>query len=181
MNDDVHPPSAQGGNKIVSLSAAILAVLAALGTLFAHHRSISSLSLKNAAILAQARASDTYSAYEAKQIRYNIYQALLASKIVRSAESRRRLEEVAESERETSPAVLAKARALEARSAMDDERSEAVLKSYELLQFAATAFQIAIILVSISALAAARLLLPAGFAVSGLGIVLFVAGLLQGR
>ena len=64
----------RSGNKLVSLAAAIIAVLAALGTLFSHHRSIAALSAKNQAILTQARATDTYNAYEAKQIRYNIYQ-----------------------------------------------------------------------------------------------------------
>ncbi len=61
---------ASHGNRLVSLAAAIIAVLAALGTLYSHHRSISALSVKNAAILTQARATDTYNAYEAKQIRY---------------------------------------------------------------------------------------------------------------
>jgi hypothetical protein len=181
MNHDaphVAPPS---GNRLVSLSAAILAVLAALGTLFAHHRSISALSVKNQAILAQARATDSYNSYEAKQIRYNIYQALLASQIVTNADSRSRLKVVAEHERTTSPTVLEKARRLEDQAARDDDRSEAFLRSYERLQFAATAFQIAIVFVSISALAGGRFLLPAGFLLSGLGLVLFVTGLLQAR
>lgn len=119
MNPD--GAQAQNGNRIVSLSAAILAVLAALGTLFAHHRSISALSVKNHAILAQARATDSYSSYEAKQIRYNIYQALLASEIVTNAESRARLKTVADHERATSPSVLEKARRLEDEAAKDDD------------------------------------------------------------
>lgn len=171
----------QRENRIVSLAAAILAVLAALATLFAHHRSISALSVKNQAILAQARATDAYNSYEAKQIRYNIYQALLASRIVTNAESRERLTSVAERESTTSRSVLEKARRLEVESAENDEHSENFLKAYERLQFAATAFQIAIVFVSISALAGARFLLPAGFLLSGLGLVLFVTGLLQAR
>ena len=43
----------RGGSKLVSLAAAIIAVLAALGTLFSHHRSISALTAKNEAILTQ--------------------------------------------------------------------------------------------------------------------------------
>ena len=178
---DAGSVDAHDSNRIVSLSAAILAVLAALGTLFAHHRSISALSVKNQAILAQSRASDSYNAYEAKQIRYNIYQALLAGQIVTNSQSRARLESVAQRERTTSPAVLEKARNLEDQAARDDDRSESFLRSYERLQFAATAFQIAIVFVSISALAAARFLLPAGFVLGALGMVLFVTGLLQAR
>jgi len=180
VNEDASAP-ARGGKPIVSLLTAILAVLAALGTLFAHHRSISALAVKNAAILAQARASDTYNSYESKQIRYNIYRALLASDLVRGAETKARLTAVAEQEHGSSPAVLEKARALEDQSVRDDERSETILKSYETLQFATTAFQIAIVLVSISAFAGTRLILPLGCVLSGVGLVLFLAGLLQSR
>jgi hypothetical protein len=170
-----------GGNRLVSLAAAIIAVLAALGTLFAHHRSIAALSVKNQAILTQARATDTYNAYEAKQIRYNIYQAWLSSDLVRNAASRAHLESVAEDERASSPAVLGKAKSLEEQAARDDERSETILKSYETLQFATTMFEISIVLVSISALAGARLFLPLGCGISVVGLVLFILGLLQSR
>jgi hypothetical protein len=169
------------GSRLVSLAAAIIAVLAALGTLFAHHRSISALSSKNQAILTQARASDTYNAYEAKQTRYNIYRALLASDLVRKAETRARLESVAESESVSAPPVLQRAKDLEKQALHEDERSDQIMKSYETLQFATTAFEISIVLVSISALAGARLLLPLGCVLSAFGLVLFVTGLVQGR
>ena len=42
--------------RLLSLAAAVIAVLAALGTLFSHHRSITALAVKNEAILTQARA-----------------------------------------------------------------------------------------------------------------------------
>ena len=96
-------------------------------------------------------------------------------------QSRARLESVADHERVTSPTVFEKARRLEDEAAKNDDRSQTYLESYEQLQFAATSFQIAIVFVSISALAAARFLLPAGFLLSALGLVLFVTGLLQAR
>jgi hypothetical protein len=169
------------GNRLVSLAAAIIAVLAALGTLFAHHRSISALSSKNQAILTQARATDTFNAYEAKQIRFNIYRALLASDLVRKAETRTRLESMADSESASAASVLQRAQDLEKQALHADERSEQILKSYETLQFATTAFEISIVLVSISALSGARLLLPLGCALSAFGLVLFTMGLVQGR
>lgn len=168
-------------SRLVSLAAAIIAVLAALGTLFAHHRSISALSAKNQAILTQARASDTYNAYEAKQIRYNIYRAILSSELVRNGENRARLESVAASEQSSAPAVLQRAKALEAQSTRDDDRSESILKSYETLQFATTLFEISIVLVSISALARSRIYLPLGCSLSGFGLALFAIALLQAR
>lgn len=172
---------ANQGSRLVSLAAAVIAVLAALGTLFAHHRSISALSAKNQAILTQARASDTYNAYEAKQIRFNIYRALLASDLVKDPQKKTQLESVAHSESATAPAILDQAKTLERQALEEDERSVGILKSYELLQFATTAFEISIVLVSISALSAGGRLLPVGCAVSGIGVVLFVIGLAQGR
>ncbi len=166
---------------MVSLAAAIIAVLAALGTLFSHHRSIGALTAKNQAILTQARATDIYNSYEAKQTRYNIYSALLTSNLVRSPQNRARLESVADNERSSSPAVLQKAQGLQEQAGRDDERSEALMKSYETLMFATTLFEISIVLVSISALAGTRLFLPLGCGSSGVGLVLFVFGLLQAR
>lgn len=166
-------------NRLVSLAAAIIAVLAALGTLFAHHRSIQALSSKNQAILTQARASDTYNAYEARQIRFNIYQALVASGLVSNGEMRARLESVATRENASAPGVLERAKALELQSQNEDKRSETILKSYEVLQFATTAFEISIVLVSISALASTRLFLPLGCALSAFGLILLITGLVQ--
>ena len=167
-------------NRLVSLAAAIIAVLAALGTLFAHHRSISALSSKNQAILDQARASDTYNAYEAKQIRINIYRALLDSDLVSDAHKRARLESVTQREGANAPAVLEKAQLLEKQADDEDAHSEQILKSYEILQFATTAFEISIVLVSISALAGARVFLPVGCGLSAFGLLLFITGLVRG-
>jgi hypothetical protein len=165
-------------NRLSSLATAIIAVLAALGTLFAHHRSISALSWKNQAILTQARATDTYNAYEARQIRVNIYRALLATDLVRDAQTRGRLEASADSENNSAPGLLERARALEKQANDDDDRAETILKSYETLQFATTAFEISIVLVSISAIAETRLFLLFGCGLSTLGLVLLVVGLL---
>jgi hypothetical protein len=173
--------AAPGRRPLVSLAAAIFAVLAALGTLFTHHRSIAALSEKNQAILVQGRATDTYNAYEAKQIRFNIYQALLTTDLARDPASRARLQAIAEKERESSPAVLDTAKALAEEAESYDARAEVTLKSYETLLFATTFFEIAIVMVSIAALASARILLPVGAGLAGVGIVLFAAGLLQGR
>ena len=180
MSADVsHTIEASRGNRLVSLAAAIIAVLAALGTLFSHHRSISALSVKNAAILTQARATDTYNAYEAKQIRYNIYRAVLASDLVRDPKTRARLQNVADDERTSSPAVLKKAEGLDAQAARDDVRSDLIMRSYETLQFATTLFDISIVLVALATLAGARIFVALGCGLSAIGLVLFLFGLMQ--
>jgi hypothetical protein len=167
------------GDRRTSAAIAIVAVLAALGTLFAHHRSIAALTTKNQAILAQARASDAYGKYEAKQVRYQVAQTLIASGVPRTEEGRQTLVALANRERDASPAVLAKAQSLEAASENDEVRSEKVLKSYETLQLATTFFEIAIVLVSVSTLVRTRAFLTAGCTVSVVGIILLIVGYFQ--
>jgi hypothetical protein len=174
-----HSVEAASGNRPISLVVAIIAVLAALGTLFAHHRSIHALSSKNQAILVQGRATDTYNAYEAGQIRLNIYQALVASDLVRSAKTKAKLESVADKVQTSSAATLEKAQSLEEQAKNADERSDRLMKSYETLQFATTMFEVSIVLVSISALAGTRVFLPVGCTLSAVGLVFFIVGLVQ--
>ncbi|HET6276557.1 MAG TPA: DUF4337 family protein [Candidatus Cybelea sp.] len=170
---------AQGNRRIVALAAAIVAVFAALGTLFSHHRSIGALSAKNQAILVQSRATDTFNLYEAKQIRSNIYRALLSSDLVRDAKNRTRLGSIAAKEEASSKDVLAKAKDLEAQASLEDERSESILRSYETLLFATTLFEFSIVLISIAALAHARLFLPLAAGLSVIGLAFFFVGLLR--
>jgi hypothetical protein len=167
------------GRRVTSVVIAVIAVLAALGTLFTHHRSISALTVKNQAILAQARASDAYNKYEAKQVRSQVARVLLSSGVPQTAAARKELQTFADSERDTSVAVLTKARALEASSEEDDVRSEKVLKSYETMQIATTFFDIAIVLVSISTVVQTRAFLTAGGALSVIGIVFLIFGFFQ--
>lgn len=168
------------GHRVAAVAVAVIAVLAALGTLFTHHRSIAALTAKNGAILAQARASDAYGKYEAKQVRYQVATVLLQSGLPSTEQGRRTLQALADRERDSSIAVLAKAQALEAASEEDDVKSERVFKSYETLQFATTFFEISIVLVSISTLMQARWFIAVGAALSTIGIVLLVVGLAQG-
>jgi uncharacterized membrane protein YgdD (TMEM256/DUF423 family) len=167
--------------RFVSLAAAIIAVLAALGTLSAHHRSVAALTAKNEAILSQGKAFDAYNRYEAKQIRYTIYQALLAANVTHAPPAISRLESVARSEQQSSPAILAQGEALEAAATADEEHSETLMQSYETLQFATTFFEVAIVFVSLAALTNTVLFFPVGCLSALVGIVLFSIGLVAGR
>jgi Domain of unknown function (DUF4337) len=158
-----------------------MAALAALGTLFSHHRSIAALTAKNQAILAQARATDAYNAYEAKQIRYDMYQAFLATDMVAKPEARAALKSLADRELGSAPSLQQNATALEEEVVSADERSGTLAKSYETLLLATTLFELSIILVSLSALALTRILLSLGSGLSAIGVVLLVLGLFQGR
>ena len=168
-------------SRVNSLSAAVVAVLAAMGTLFAHHRSVAALSEENRAIIAQGRAVDSYNAYEAKEIRYTIYQALIAGGVVRDAGALRHIKSVAADERRSSPAMLAESEALDAQAKDSEARSRTIMRSYETLQVATTFFEVAIVLVSIATLSEVQYFLPAGVVLSGIGLIFLVAGILQGH
>jgi hypothetical protein len=164
------------GNRLRSAAIAVIAVLAALGTLFAHHRSIEALTSKNQAILLQARASDAYAKYEARVVRYQIAQTLVAANVIGTPAGKRQLQSISASERKSSADVLTKAQALEKQSEDQDVDSQHVLRSYEVLQTATTFFDISIVLVSISTLVATRGFFNAACALSVIGIVLMIVG-----
>jgi hypothetical protein len=168
--------SSDRGNRLRSAAIAVIAVLAALGTLFAHHRSIEALTSKNQAILLQARASDSYAKYEARVVRYQIAQTLVAANVVGTAAGKRQLQSIVGSERTSSADVLTKAQTLEKQSEEQDVESQHVLRSYEVLQTATTFFDISIVLVSISTLVATRGFFNAACALSVIGIVLMIVG-----
>ncbi len=155
-----------GGDRMTALASAIIAVLAALATLFAHHRSISALSLKNDAVLTTAKASDLYASYQTKRLRISFYDALGKPDAIATDQS-------------ASISTLAEARKLQDQSASQEEQSEKLLQSYETFEIAATLFEIAIVFASISALTASRPMLWFGLAISAAGIIMGAIGFLQ--
>lgn len=178
----MHGVEAQpGSGRFVSAAVAIVAVLAALATLFTHHRSILALAAKNKAILTQSRATDYYTSFESKQVRYDFYSALLASDLVSKPEIRAYLNAASKKQAEAAEKDLKKAHELEAQAESDDVRSETILRSYEVLQFGTTMFEVSIILLSISALAKARTFIWLGCSLSTVGLGFLIFGLLQAR
>lgn len=189
MSDNVYPKFNEanaragnlslGGNKPVALAAAIIAVLAALGTLFSHHRSISALTAKNEAILTQSRASDRYNAYESKRVRYNVYMAFLAAGLPKAQAGKDAVKRLADREQASSLVTFADAERLEKISNDKDVRSDLILKSYETLEIGTTFCEIAIVLVSISALASTRIFLTIGSGLAAVGLAFLIFGYFQ--
>ncbi|MBV8490805.1 MAG: DUF4337 family protein [Candidatus Eremiobacteraeota bacterium] len=177
----VRQEESQRGNKLVSLAAAIIAVLAALGTLFSHHRSISAITSMNRAILYQTRASDKFAAFEASRVRVNLVRAIIEADVPKTEAAKRILQKAADETESSSNAILVAAQDLEEKSQQADERAETILRSYETLEIGTTFCEVAIVLVSISALANTRILLTVGCTVSTIGLVMLLYGLYQGR
>ncbi len=172
--------STQGADRFIAAISAIIAVLAALGTLLSHHRSIAALALKNDAIVTAAKASDQYTNFETKRVRASMYSTLLAAELIVKPEAKRSAQLALNHEQSSSLAVLGDAKALDARVGAEQARSEVLLHSYETLELATTLFEIAIVLTSISALVGSRPLLWISVGSSALGIALLAYGYFQG-
>ena len=72
---------------------------------------------------------------------------------------------------------MKKAQGFEEEAARHNERSEKLLQQHETVEVAATLFEVAIVLVSITALVGSRLLPISAGVAAVLGVVFFVVGL----
>jgi hypothetical protein len=166
-------PEHREGSRWVPISAAVVAVMAALVTLLVHQRSNQALTAKNDAILAFTHASDTYNYYQAKSIKEDVYAVALAT----SAHPNEALRNVVDHEHDTKAAVLAQAHTYEEQADALDAKSEKFIHSYETLEVAATFLEVSIVILSISTLVG-TIILPAMAAVSTLvGIGFAIAGI----
>lgn len=162
----------------IAIAAAVLAVLAAVATMLSHNRSTIGLSQKNEAILTLSRSADQYNYYEAKSIKQHLYQALLDAGTA-NPKSRQLLQSTADREKKESLPILAHAKSLEAQTAEHERHAELALKAYETFEIAVTLFEVSIVFVSISALAATRALLLTAGGSTLLGAVFLVMGFVQ--
>jgi hypothetical protein len=152
--------------RLIPFFTAIVAVLAALATLYSHHRSIQALALRNDAIVLTEKASDQYQYYQSQQLKVTLYRALKLPK------------EAADEEHSSLP-VYAEAKRFEAEADQEQERAEQLLKSFETLEIATTIFEIAIAFASISALMGARLPIWLCAAMCAAGLIVGVIGYFQ--
>lgn len=164
------------GYRFIPLVSAIVAVLAALGTMLSHHRSIEALTMKNNAILTTAKASDQYTAYLTKRVRVAVFSTLIMGDVIRDPKGRASTQKSLDHEQATSAAVLQEAQRLEKRAAEEQEQSETLMSSFVTLEVGTTLFEIAIVLTSISALTQSRALLWVAIGISAIGVILLPVG-----
>ncbi len=141
-------------------------MLAALGTLYSHHRSIQALDARNQAVLLTARATDQYNHYETAQLRETIY--LLAKMPTNLAEEER-----------ASKATHDKATSYETQATKLEYRATALLTSFETLEVATTLFEISIAFASISALTGTRSTLVVAVCLCVAGAIIGIIGYFQ--
>lgn len=175
--EDAHERQAAGrhGAAWVPIAAAVLAVVTAVAGLAASQRSTAALALKNEAILLTTKASDAYNEYESRSIKQHIYEALVAAG---NARDPARLSATARHERASGAPVLVKARVFQHDAEAANERSERLRHAFETIEIGVTFLEIAIVLVSISALATTRVLTVVAIVSTGAGILIALAGLL---
>jgi Domain of unknown function (DUF4337) len=166
------------GEKLVPVLTAVIAVLAAIATLFAHHSSIVGLANKNEAILLQTKAADQYNYYESKRIKVQLNQALIDSGIVPSGSGRKKMDQRITKENADANTILAKAVSFETQSADVMARSKSYMNSYENYQVSATLFEVAVVITSITALMRTKVLLFVSGIVSLVGLGFGFVGLL---
>ena len=167
-----------GGERVVPVGTAIIAVLAALATLLANHSSIRALAYKNEALLYQTQAADQYNFYESSIVRAQMDEGFLDSGTV-NAEAKSKLQaRVSRTNAQTRP-ILEKAQTLETRSEAKFVESERVMSSYESFEIAAIVFEIGVILASITAMTRGVSLLLVCFAATVLGFGFLISGFLH--
>lgn len=176
--EEAQARSERTGNPTVAITAALLAVLAALATMFAHSRSTTGLVEKNEAILSQSAASNKWNYFEAKSIKEHVYQALLDAKAGDPA-SRASLGRTVEREKREAAVPFAQAQAFESQTEKHQMHAELALKAYETFEIAVTLFEVSIVFVSISALAGSRALIWIAGVSSLAGLYFLILGFAQ--
>jgi hypothetical protein len=144
----------------------MVAVLAALGTLYSHHRSIQALSLRNEAVLLTAKATDQYNHYETTQLRVTLYQL---NKMPNA---------LAEEER-SSIGTYNQAKTYEHEATDLQDHAASLLTSFETLEIATTLFEISIAFASIAALTGGRITLVVAACLCAAGAVVGIVGYFQ--
>jgi len=166
------------GDKLIPVLAAIIAVFAALATLFANHSSITGLAKKNEAILAMNKAADQWNYYEAKRIKLEVNRAFVNSGAVTNPSGLKSMEATVAKQDKESQNVLTDAQELQRKSDDQYEVSERFMQAYERYEVSATLFEVSIVLVSITALMRTKVLLFVAAGATLIGVAFFSVGLL---
>lgn len=157
-------------SRSILLLAALVAVVAAITTLFANQNSTAALQAKNDAILDQARATDAWNFYQARSIKQHIYLAASDAAPQLSAAARVKLAAAAKHEGRQQSDLLKQAKRYEAQVEADGRRSESFMHRHEILEASVTFFEVAIAVISIAGITALRWLVGVGIVLALIGV-----------
>jgi hypothetical protein len=153
---------------LLSLSTAVIAVLAAIGSLLSGSYANDAIVQKNDAILHQSKADDAWGYYQAKSIKAALFAVQQDPKWqADSARERRESEETQKRAQEEEKLVTER-----------DEMSERSLHVHHQFAKSVTIFQVAIALAAIAALTRRKPMWWVSLGMGALGVVFFALGLL---
>jgi hypothetical protein len=156
----------------VTLSIAMMAVVAAFIGALGETEESHTFVEKNDAVLAQAKASDAWTEYQAESLKRHVYD--VGSSIATAPETVARLKAQADKYNGEQPATQDKAKKLEAEVAERSAKADTHFARHHVLTFAEGMVHVAIAAASVSLLARRRIYWYAALAVTAAGIV--VAG-----
>ena len=159
----------------LSLSTALIAVLAAIAALESGAYSNEALLQKNEALLARAEASDQWAFYQAKSIKGVIYSSQFAALKGFQSRSRGTCPEGSRPIRyEKNKEISNKARELESEEKKQNELSDVSMEHHHRFAYAVTMFQIGIALSAVAALSRQRIIWYGGIGIAVFGLVCFI-------
>ncbi len=166
LHESIKEKLEEGGNEAwtmyLAISTALMAVFAALGSLFAGHHS-------NEALISQIKSSDIWAHYQAKSIKYEINTIMLEIKSGKGAETGKvddKMEQYKKDQEELKKAAEE-----------SEKDSEAHLARHVILARAVTIFQISIAVSAIAMLTRRKFLWYGSMFFSIIGLVLFIMGM----
>jgi len=161
----------------LSISTAVLAVLAAVASLESGAYSNDALLAKNDGVLQQAKASDAWSHYQAKGVRATIL-ATQAEALGESNPATTHFRQEAERYRSEQKEIQERASKLEEAVKEDNERAETLLERHHQFARAVTFSQISIALSAIAALVRRKWLWLTALGAGAVGIAFMARGFL---
>lgn len=160
----------------LSLSTALIAVLAAVAALQSGSYANDSIVQKNESILNQSKANDEWAYYQAKGIKAAIYGSQSQVVAGTNPEASAKLAEEAKHEKDEQGEEMTKAKEFEKKVTESDEQSEHSLHIHHLYAKAVTIFQVAIALAAIAALTKKKPMWWVSLATGLVGIWFFAQG-----
>jgi len=160
----------------LSLTTALIAVLAAIASLESGTYSNEALLAKNEALLAQTKAADQWAYYQAKSVKGTIYASQAAGVESSNPELAFRAKKEAARYAAEEEEISQTAKELEKEVKEDSERSDQSMEHHHRFAYAVTMFQISIALAAVAALSRQKFVWVAGLFVAVIGLVYFLDG-----
>jgi hypothetical protein len=165
-----------GWTRYLSVSTAVIAVLAAVASLESGSYSNGAILVKNDGVLQQAKASDEWSYYQAKGTRATVLAAQAEALADSNPKAAAHMREESERYRAEQKEIETKARELEQKVKEDDERAEKLLEHHHQFARGVTFAQISIAMSAIAALLRKKWLWFVSLVAGAFGLAFMILG-----